>query len=71
MKLGYSNISKLIIGLLPCFIGLQAVAQATCSQDSLLNVKGSWNHEADWFGLAVNYPAADVRAIHQLLKKPD
>lgn len=59
-----------LVAVLPCLLFcLQSFTQAICSQDSLLNVKGSWNKNEDWFGLAVKYPAADVKQMGTTLEK--
>src|SRR5882724_8433333 len=41
----------------------QVQAQAICSQDSLLNTKGSWKKGSDWTGLTIKYPVADKKAM--------
>ncbi len=62
-----SNISVTGKILYPFLISIlfvsQMNAQALCSQDSLLNTKGTWIKGGDWTGLNINYPAADKQAM--------
>jgi hypothetical protein len=69
MKFNRLNIAWIIIGLLLVLFCFESFGQAICSQDSLLNVKGSWNRESDWYGLSVKYPATDVKVISQTIDK--